>query len=405
MDQHNLSQSPVTPYRWVVLGIAWLSFFSLAMSWYVMPTLEPMVLNLYRITPQQYSTALTIPFLVAAVLAIGGGMLADRLGIRIAASLGVLIAGLGFVARAHVAGYISLLVPMMLVGVGLGLLLPNLPKLVSIWFPPHEAGLATGIYNTGLMGGTGTGLVLAPLLPGWTAGNLILGAWVLALAVVFFVIVRDAPAGRRLPRASALEGLRVAARSRSVRAAAVAVMVAVAGMVSFQGALPRGLHEVYGLSMAEGGRVASLVTYLGIAGALTLPALADRLRRRKLFLVTLPVAFSTIMFLTWLGGESTTVLVVGASVAGYLAGGSLPLLMEVPAFLPRVKEDPVEAQHVGGAAGLVGSLMNLGGFIGLPFIVLPVIASAGYTLGFLVAAGLFAAQALFALRIAVPDKG
>lgn len=61
MDSRSTHEAAVTPYRWVVLGIAWLSFFSLAMSWYVMPTLEQTVLDLYRITPQQYSTGACRP--------------------------------------------------------------------------------------------------------------------------------------------------------------------------------------------------------------------------------------------------------------------------------------------------------------------------------------------------------
>ncbi len=53
------------------------------------------------------------------------------------------------------------------------LIMPNLPKLVNIWFPPGQTGLATGIYNTGLMGGLATGLVIAPYLPGWSRGNIL----------------------------------------------------------------------------------------------------------------------------------------------------------------------------------------------------------------------------------------
>lgn len=406
MVRNTNSATPASPYRWAVLGIAWLSFFAVAASWYVMPTLEKTLIQLYQVTSQQYRTAFALPFLVAGVLAIAGGVLADRWGIRKTASLGVVVSGLGFIGRAHVAGYGSLLLAMALVGVGFGLLLPNLPKLVSVWFPPREAGLATGIYNTALMGGIATGLAGAPLLPGWTTGNIILGAVVAVLGILFFAIVRDAPPGRggTLPllRSPALEGLATALRSRSAWAASGAVFLGMAGIVAFQGVLPRGLNEVYGLSMATGGQVSSLITYLGIVGALTLPALAERLRRRKLFMVWLPISFGTMAFFTWLAGGNTTLLWLGTCVAGYLSGGALPLAMAVPAFLPRVEDDPVQAQHVGGAAGLLGSLMGFGGFVGLPLIVSPVIASFGYTWGFLVATALYAAQAVFALAVVVP---
>ncbi len=393
------------PYRWVILGIAWLSFFAVAMSWYIMPTLEHQLLDLYNISPAQYSAALTAPFLVAGLLSIGGGMLADRLGIRVAGAIGVVVAGIGIFGRSYVEpDFAYLMGPMMVVGVGLGFVMPNLPKLVSVWFPPDETGLATGIYNTGLMGGIATGLVIAPFLPDWSTANMVLGAAIILLGLVFFAVVRDAPLGKELPLASLVEGLGAAVRSKSVWATTLAVAVALAGMVSLQAALPAGLNAEYGLPMSTAGQIASLISYFGILGALTLPALADRLNLRRLFLVALPISFSVIMYLSWLSGENTTVLWLGTAVAGYLAGGSLPLLMEVPAFLPRIEGDPVRWEHVGGAAGLIGSMLNIGGFAGFPFIVMPVIISSGYSAGLLLAAALFASQALFVLGIELPRK-
>ncbi|SJZ70638.1 MFS transporter [Selenihalanaerobacter shriftii] len=404
----NLEQSDkaeiVSPRRWVVLGIAWLSFFSIAMAWYVMPTLEHKLLEIYQIDSSQYSTAFTIPFLIAGLLAIGGGMLADRLGLRKTASLGIIISGLGILGRFQANGFISLLAPMMIVGVGLGLIMPNLPKLVSIWFPPEETGLATGIYNTGLMGGIATGLVIAPYLPGWSSGNILFGILIIVLGIVFFAIVRDTPPGKELPPTSLVDGLKSAIQSKSIWAAAFAVFMAMAGMVSVQAAYPGGLNKMYGIPMSTGGGIASMLTYPGILGSLTLPTWANKLDKRKLFLFILPIAFAVIMTLTWFSGDNITVLWIGTALAGYLAGGALPLIMEVPVFLTRMEDDPVEPQHVGGASGLLTSLMNIGGFIGLPFIVMPIITSFGYTKGFIVAVLIFAAQAIFALNITFPSK-
>lgn len=398
-------KSLVSPYRWIVLAGAWCSLFVLTMAWYVMPTLEHELLSLYGMSRAQYSTALTFPFLVAGLMGVAGGMAADRLGIRKAASLGVFLAGIGVITRGMVSSYPSLLLAMMFIGLGLGLLMPNLPKLVSLWFPSHETGLATGIYNTALMGGISTGLVIAPLLPGWSRGNLLLGAIVLTVGLLFFLVVKDAPPGKKLRSAPLLEGIGKALKSKSAWGASLAVGLALAGMVSFQGALPGGLHGIYHIPMSTGGGIASLISYAGILGSLTLPPMATRLNKRRAFMILLPIAFSIIMVCAWLFGNSPIVLWTGTALAGYLAGGSLPLIMEVITYLPRLKHDPVEHQHVGGASGMVVSFMNLGGFSGLPFIVMPVIMHFGYTWGFLVAAILFASQALFPAIgiIEVPD--
>jgi len=401
MENHNRK---VYSFRWVVLAMAWFSFFVIAMAWYIMPTLEHELLDLYNISSSQYSTALTIPFLVGGLLSLLGGMLADNIGIKKTASLGSLIAGIGIILRAGTGSFLSLLLPMMLVGVGIGLIMPNLPKIVSVWFPPEETGLATGIYNTGLMGGLSTGLVIAPFLPSWQLGNYILGSIVIISGILFFLIVKNSPPGKKLPPITILEGLQTAVKSKSAWLASLAVMTALAGMVSFQGALPGGLNKAYGIPMSKGGQITSLITYLGILGSLTLPYFANKLKRRKLFIIILPISFSLIMYLTWIFGYSTLAIWIGTGLAGYLAGGALPLLMEVPTFLPRNEEDPVQEQHVGGVSGMLTSLMNIGGFVGLSFIVMPVIINFGYNWGFLVAALLFALQSVFAAGIAYPDN-
>ena len=382
-----------SPKRWAVLAIAWAAFFSIAMSWYTMPTLQPQLLESYGLSPQQFRTALTIPFLVAGILSIPGGMIADRLGIKRAASMGIAIAAVGFLLRSFGGGFGLLLAAMIAIGVGLGMVMPNLPKLVNVWFPPSETGLATGIYNTGMMAGLSTGLVVAPHLPSWRTGNLVFAGIVLAIAGTFYLIVEDAPPGKSLPAANLFEGVKRAVRSKNAWIAAVAVFAGFSGMVAIQGEFPVALNEVYGIEQATGGQIASMITYAGVFGSLSIPAIANRLDRRKAALVIAAVGFGVVEFPIWLTGN-TSLLFVGTALAGYLAGGALPIIMEVPAWLPRVENDPVEAQHVGGASGLMTAMMNIGGFVGLPLIIGPTIGTYGYSVGFGVAMFIFAFQGL-----------
>ncbi len=388
--------------RWAVLGIAWAGFFAIALSWYTMPTLQPQLVDLYAISPQEFRLALTIPFLIAAILSIPGGMIADRLGIKRAASIGIGVSGVGFLLRSLGGGYVELLAAMVTVGIGLGLIMPNLPKLVNIWFPPTETGLATGIYNTGLMAGISTGLIVAPFLPTWRTGNLLFGAGILALAVLFFLIVDDTPPGKEVPQTNLVEGLQHAVRSKNTWIAAFAVFAGLTGMVAIQGEFPVALAAVYGIDPATGGQIASLITYGGVLGSLTIPTIATKLDRRKTVLVTATVGFAVVEFPVWLTGN-TTILFVGTAFAGYLAGGALPIIMEVPAWLPRVESDPVKAQHVGGASGLMTAMMNLGGFVGLPLIIGPTIGVYGYSVGFALAMVIFSFQGILGVFFTLPE--
>ncbi len=374
-------------------------------TWYIMPPLAGnVVMPFYGISYPQFATALTLPFLAGAFFSIPGGLLADNIGIRKAASLGFAVASIGFLIRSISGGYMVLLSAMIIVGIGLGTLMPNLPKLVSIWFPPDETGMATGIYNTGMMGGMSTGMVLAPYLPGWSTANIMLGAVLLVLTAVFFGIVRDSPEGMELPPSNLVEGFKAAAHSRSVWGGAIALFLAMAGMVCFSSGLPEGIPLVYeNIGGASAALVASMITYGGIIGSLALPTIGSKTGHRALILGVTPTIFLLIMMGSWHAG-TLMILLAGAFIGGMIAGGIPPIVMEVPTFLPRIEDDPIEPQFVGGASGFLTTLMQIGGFAGFPIVTALVIGPMGWTAGFWVAGLIFASAGVGALIIQFPQK-
>ncbi len=296
-----------------------------------------------------------------------------------------------------------LLAAMGVLGTGMGTLMPNLPKLVSIWFPPDQTGLATGIYNTGMMGGMSAGLLIAAYLPEWSISNLMLGSMLLILTAVFFGIVRNAPEGVEIPPTNMIEGFKAAAGSRSTWGAALALFLTLGGMVVFTNALPYGVNETYGISMNKGGQIASMINLSSIVGAMVLPYLAAKTDRRGLVLGFAPMIFALIMVGSWHIGTFMAML-GGAFIGGLIAGGIPSIVMEVPTFLPRIEDDPIEPQNVGGASGFLTTLMQVGGFAVYPMIVTPIIDSFGWTAGFWAAGIIFASTGLGALIIKFPPK-
>jgi cyanate permease len=87
----------------------------------------------------------------------------DRIGIRKAGGIGAAIMAAGSLLTGTATSFMTLLVPTALFGIGFSLVYPNLPKLVSVWFSQEKAGVATGIYVTGI--GTGAALALTITLP------------------------------------------------------------------------------------------------------------------------------------------------------------------------------------------------------------------------------------------------
>ncbi|GAG96392.1 unnamed protein product, partial [marine sediment metagenome] len=77
-------------------------------------------------------------------LGIPGGFLADRIGVRKAAGIGIIIIAVGTILRGTATSASSLLAFTFIYGIGIGLSFPNLPKLISGWVPREKAGIATG---------------------------------------------------------------------------------------------------------------------------------------------------------------------------------------------------------------------------------------------------------------------
>ncbi len=111
----------------------------------------------------QTSLLFTLPFVIFAAIAIPSGLLADRIGIRKAAGIGVIMVVVGSLMKGTSTSFTSLLAFTFLYGIGFALIYPNLPKLVGTWFPREKAGLATGIYVIGIS--LGPALALAITLP------------------------------------------------------------------------------------------------------------------------------------------------------------------------------------------------------------------------------------------------
>ncbi|MBD3214029.1 MAG: MFS transporter [Candidatus Lokiarchaeota archaeon] len=389
-------------YRWVVLGISWLCIFTLSIGWYSMPTLQSSLMILYNINITQFNLAFTLPFLIAGILSIPGGILADSWGVRKTVSLAMVFGGIGFLGRALLGNYVVLLVSMASVGTAWGLLFPNAPKMISAWFPPEETALSSGIFTTGMFIGLSIGMAASPYFPEWIITTSIMGIMVLILCGIFFILAKDAPPGKELKSIKLIEGVQTAIKSKTIWLAGFGGFLAFGGMVSFMSTLPLASNIVYGLPEAQGGFLAALVNLLGVVGALSLPALTKKIGRKKLLVIIGLSTASGIFFSWFLAPLTLLALWIGVIIAG-IGGGALPaILLEIPVLMSSVNSDPIREEHVGGGAALVNVLLQIGGFAILPFIITPLINTYSYMLGYTFAAIFFGSISIFALKFEYP---
>lgn len=336
---------------------AWLlGFFMFAL----MLSLPPMLGLIQRELSLSYSQAgflLSAPILLIALSAVPAGLLADRFGPHATAGLGIILVAVFGSLRGVAGGFPSILLFSCLLGAGVGLIYPALPKLVGSTLPSDMAAKATAIYTVGINVGATAGLgatmtLIFPLVGTWR-GSLFLWSALASVAILYWWGLRRGPACREEAPSDPIPLVPVWRRGRvwilcGVFAVGVMLFYAMVGW------LPEILHQK-GASIPLASFLTSLVTLLGIPTTILAPLASERLGLRKPFLY-LGFLFTAacILALPWTPLNIDGLILVVAGIAlDLLFVFGLLLIAEV-----------VEAEAIGRAGGLVLSVGYLGGVLG-----------------------------------------
>jgi MFS family permease len=355
--------------RWLILGIAWLlsviSFGGIQMispfSFALMPDL--------KLSLSQFLLIFTAPTLMAMFACVPGGVLGDRFGPRPIVALGTLCTGVFGFLRIFSSSFGFMFAMMLLMGISMGFLFPNLPKVVGIWFPRRELGLASGIYNTGF--GMASAYAFATTVPiygsNWRLGFIVMAIASTAIGFVWWIFARNAPRGVKVPPPPPLmPGLKASLQSKNIWFVSFSFAAFMGGFYSLAGIMPRALERVHNVNPSTAGWVLSVFTLGMVTGHIIWPLLSDRLGRRKPFVYIGAVFCAIALFLSWYTafGPWTFALMLTSGVA---LGAIPPILLALPVELPEIKHE-----YAGTAAGIVTSLGNASGFL-IPSFLMPVL--------------------------------
>lgn len=354
------SEAPRTGRRWVMLAVATVGFAVNFWAWALLSPLGPLFRDrgtLGELTESDVALLVAVPVVVGSVGRIVVGALTDRYGGRVMFPIvsAITIVPVLFIAFAALSSYTLLLVGGFFLGVAGTAFAVGVP-FVNAWFPPHQRGLAVGVFGAGMGGTAISALTTVSLFNGLgeRAPFLLTAAALAVYAVVAWLVLRDAP-GRTVPSTSLVSRLSANARLPISWQACVLYAVAFGGYVAFSVYLPAYLKTAYELDAADAAnRMAGFVVV-----AVVMRPVGGWLSDRFGPIPVLAVGYA--------------VVVVGAGVAA-----TQPLLEHVgtAAFLPMAAAlgsgsgatfaliaRVTEPSRVGGVTGLVGAAGGLGGFV------------------------------------------
>jgi cyanate permease len=330
---------------------------------YCIPPMEPMLKEALSLTHSQVSLMFSAPALMVVVTAIPAGIMGDKIGIRKAVGIGLVIMAGGAVMRDVVDSYAGLLASMFVFGVGLAWTFANLPKIVSTFAARANAVVTMGLVNSGMPVGTALAMALTipVILPITHSYHGAFVAWsipTIVVAALWWVIVREPGPNKLLADlskpAKTQASFRTVIRDRNVVLISVLMFLHQFFFWSWTGWAPT-LLMLKGASPSLGGLIGSMTIWVIIPTFLLMPGFSYRLGLRKPFLWIPSVILALI---AWLATRASVLLSwFIMALAGVAAATRFTTLFTLPIeMMPR--------EDVGTASGIMLSLGYTGAVIG-----------------------------------------
>jgi sugar phosphate permease len=367
-------------YRWVILIIIAILYFFVCLH-RMSPTViaRDLALSLHADAVTLGVIASSYFYLYAAMQPVVG-YLSDTTGPRKVMALLFFISAAGAVIFGLAPNATIAVLGRLLIGAGLaGVFIPAL-KVFSRWYPANQFASLTGFMITiGGFGGLAAALPLTYLVVhlGWRGSFVAIGLLSAFLAVLTWIIVRDAPddKGWQVYNAENSPALPAGKEARLLKRLATVfgnpdfcllfftTFLIYGASLTFQGlwAVPY-LMDVFGLDRVRaGGMLMALPLGFAIGGS-SIGFLIDRLNlnRKKSFLSALGLSLLMWLILIFLKEREHLVIVVPLFFFfGLTAGGSLPLSFAIT-------RDFFPSWLMGTATGMMNTASFLGSAIYMP---------------------------------------
>ena len=323
----------------------------------------------------------SIPVLMMGLFAIPSGLIMARLGVKPVLVLSLSLLGLGGGLRALAADGAQLFASTALLGAGIGLVQPALPRLIKDRFT-RNTGVMTGIYSNGFAVGATTAAALSiPVLVPFSGGLSWRGPFLIWAAVVGLTAV----AWLFVSGGASRGGESLAPFARIFRSRLCwlfsGIFLTQSLLYYILNSWLASYYESLGFPLATAASTLALLSGSSIVFGFSGPALSDRFGRRPPFILAgLGSVAGIVGLMLWPQVYWLWPLMVGSSTSVLFTTGFV------------IPVDLAPAEEVGAFTGLMLTVGFGGVVVGPPLIGFLRDATGGNLLGLLVMVGIAVAQ-------------
>ncbi len=280
-------------YRWVVL-LAFMAIIAInQLLWITFAAITSEAMQFYGVSDLSIGL-LSLSFMVVYLLvSFPASWVIDTYGIRLGVGIGAVLTGIfGLVRGLVAANYTWVLLAQIAIAVGQPFILNAITTIAARWFPMEERATASGMGSLAIYLGILAGLALTPYLTLRSGIDSMLIAYGVASVIamlIFFVFARERPPSPPCPPEQQARSLMLEGLAKMIRQRDFVLLLAIffVGLGAFN-AITTWIEQILaprGFSAIQAGNAGGAMIFGGILGAVILPLLSDRYRKRVPFLV------------------------------------------------------------------------------------------------------------------------
>jgi predicted MFS family arabinose efflux permease len=335
MDETS-STDHASSYRWVVLLVFMFVALISQLLWLTFAPISSEIAQLFNVTTNDVSLLSLVWPVIFVILAIPVGIYIDKKGFVVSIRLAAVFIAVFSILRIVAAmsnNFILLLLAQSGTAVSQPFIFGSITQLAVQWFPQKEQGLATGLGTIGLFLGMMLALVLTPFLYlafGVTTMLTVIAAISCTGALLFFLLAREGTmvATKEASAAFSLRDLGVLSKNRDFAILEYGFFVCVGGFTAILTWLEVILNSLHGIDIAQAGIAGGVLIIGGIIGSIVIPALSDKYKRIKPFIL-LDLAVGTIALYLITLFNNPLILFGISFIVGFFLMSALPLVLEI----------------------------------------------------------------------------
>jgi LPXTG-motif cell wall-anchored protein len=283
-------------YRWIVLVAFMLIVAATQVLWITFAAITSDSTQFYGVSDLSIGLLSMSFMIVYIIVSIPASWVIDTYGIRVGVGIGAALTAIFGLLRgiwgANPANYTLVLVAQIGIAVGQPFVLNAVTTVAARWFPVRERATASGLGSLAMYLGIFLGIALTPFLTNsYRIGGMLMiyGVVAVVTALVFIVFAKERPAtppcapGMEV-RSLVFDGFKQMFRQKQFILLLVIFFI---GLGTFN-AVTTWIEDIVrpnGFSSTQAGTIGGLMIVGGILGAVVMPTLSDRYRKRVPFII------------------------------------------------------------------------------------------------------------------------